>query len=163
MGWQDRSYYRDSSGSTNPLVWLLTGRVALFNVFGIQVYAHASLILYAAITLLLGMGRAGFYWQDRVMNVSVLFLVVLLHEFGHCFAARWVGGEADEILMHPLGGLALTRPPHPPLPMFLTLARGPAVSVLICLVCGVILWSVFGWVPWNPFRFHPIPGYAGWL
>ena len=35
---------------------------------------------------------------------------VLLHEFGHVAACRSTGGEADEILMWPLGGLAFTRP-----------------------------------------------------
>jgi len=37
------------------------------------------------------------------------FGIVLLHEFGHCFASRWVGGERDEIMMTPLGGLALPK------------------------------------------------------
>jgi hypothetical protein len=74
-----------------------------------------------------------------------------------------VGGEADEILMHPLGGLALTRPPQRPLPMFLTVAGGPAVNVVICLLTGALLWSLFGWLPWNPFRFQPLGGFHSWL
>ena len=40
----------------------------------------------------------------------LVFFSVLLHEFGHCFAARWVGGDANDILMHPLGGLAMASP-----------------------------------------------------
>jgi Zn-dependent protease len=162
MAFQDRPYYREGGSTGNPLVWLWTGSVSLFTAFGIRVRAHASLILTIVLVLLFGLGQ-GFTWQDRVQSMSILFLVVLLHEFGHCFAARWVGGEADEIVMHPLGGLALTRPPHRPLPMFLTVAGGPAVNVLICLVCGVILWAIFGWVPWNPFRFHPIGSFSSWL
>src|SRR3954465_9128811 len=106
MAWQDRPYYRgSSSGAGNPLTWLLYGRVPLFTIFGIRVQAHSSLILYAALVLLFGLGT-GFTWQDRVLNIGVLFVIVLLHEFGHCFAARWVGGDAEEIVMHPLGGLA---------------------------------------------------------
>src|SRR4051812_50009906 len=120
MGFQDRPYYRDGGGSTsNPLMWLVSGSVDLFTAFGIRVRAHASLIVTIVLVLVFGLGQ-GFTWQDRVQSMGILFLVVLLHEFGHCFAARSVGGEADEILMHPLGGLALTRPPHRPWPMFVT-------------------------------------------
>src|SRR5258707_11957965 len=118
MGWQDRSYYRDSgSNSGNPLMWLMTGSVPLFTAFGIRVRAHASLVILIVLVLLFGLGQ-GFTWQDRVQSMSILFTIVLLHEFGHCFTARWVGGEANDILMHPLGGLAFTRPPHRPLPEF---------------------------------------------
>jgi stage IV sporulation protein FB len=163
MAWQDRSYYRDpSSGSTNPLMWLLTGRVPLFTAFGIRVYAHASLVIYAIIVLLLGMGP-GFYWQDRVLNVTVLFAVVLMHEFGHCFTARWVGGEANEILMHPLGGLAYAMPPRRPWPTFLTVAGGPAVNLIFCILSGALVWAVYGFLPLNPIR-PPTPGlFHSWV
>eukprot|EP00892_Ulva_mutabilis_P007848 jgi/Ulvmu1/5435/UM022_0230.1 len=36
----------------------------------------------------------------------ILFLTVLIHEFGHSLAARCVGGHAHTILLWPLGGLA---------------------------------------------------------
>lgn len=165
MAYQDRPYYRDGAGTSgNPLMWLLTGSVPLFRVFGINVRAHASLVITIVLVLVFGWGP-GFTVLDRVQSSTVLFLIVLLHEFGHCFAARWVGGEADEILMHPLGGLALTRPPHRPLPQFITVAGGPLVNVAICLVCGLLLWSLFGWLPWNPFRFQPVrfAGGSGWV
>src|SRR5690348_14191000 len=110
MGYQDRPYYRDRGDLTfNPLTWLLYGSVPLFTVFGIRVRAHASLVLTAVLALVFGLGP-GFGWQDRVGSMIMLFLIVLLHEFGHCFTARWVGGEAEDILMHPLGGVALARP-----------------------------------------------------
>ena len=35
-------------------------------------------------------------WIDALIVISLLFLVILLHEFGHCFVARSVGGEARE-------------------------------------------------------------------
>src|ERR1700733_6882186 len=139
MAWQDRPYYRDrGTPSGNRLLWLLFGSVPLFTVFGIRVRAHASLVLYAI--LILAIPSTGFWWQDRVENVVLVFCIVLLHEFGHCFAARWLGGYADEILMHPLGGFAMAHPPRHPWPTFLTVAAGPGVNVLICLVTGAILW-----------------------
>lgn len=155
MGWEDRSYYRDRGGqpsSGNPLAWIAFGSVPLFTVFRIRVRAHAMLLMFAGVTLIFGFGLPGFSWQDRITYVAMLFGIVLLHEFGHCFTARWVGGEAEDILMHPLGGLAFARAPHRPLPTFLTVAGGPAVNVVICVVCAIILWLA-GWsVPLNPFR-----------
>jgi stage IV sporulation protein FB len=163
MGYSDRSYYRDSGrGNGNPLMWFVSGSVPLFTAWGIRVQAHAMLILYIVLVLLFGLGK-GFSWQDRLLNVSMLFGIVLLHEFGHCFAARWVGGEADEIVMHPLGGLALAQPPRRPLPTFITVAAGPAVNLLICLVFGVVLYFTLGWLPWHPIISRSPGDWQGWL
>ena len=159
MGWQDRDYSRGYRGSGGPMQWLVHGRVPLFRAFGIDVRAHASLVVMVVLGLLFGLGL-GFSWQDRLESVAALFLIVLLHEFGHCFACRWVGGSADEIVMHPLGGLALCAPPHRALPTFITVAGGPAVNVLICLLCGGILFGLTGWLPTNPFSYVPPPIYV---
>ena len=54
----------------------------------------------------------GFQLQSPpvVAGLAVLFFVsVLCHELGHCFVARWVDGDATEIMMWPLGGLARVR------------------------------------------------------
>jgi Zn-dependent protease len=164
MAWQDRHYYREHGApARNPLLWLVFGSFPLFNAFGIRVRAHASFVLYAALVLVFGYGP-GFTWQDKVQSITILFGIVLLHEFGHCFAARWVGGDAEDILMHPLGGLAFARPPRRPWPTFLTVAAGPAVNLLICIITGGILWLTSGWLPWNPFYpVRPIHMYHGWL
>src|SRR5205807_2412377 len=133
MAYQDRPYYRDSSrGATNPLMWLWNGSVPLFTVFGIRVRAHAGLIALAVIVLLFGYGGVGTVLA-RIQSMAVLFSVILLHEFGHCFAARSVGGNAEEILMTPLGGLAMAYAPRRPWGQFITVAGGPAVNVIICL------------------------------
>jgi len=151
MGWQDRSYYRDSGrGSGNPLLWLISGSVPLFTVFGIRVRAHATLLVVMVLILLLGWGSPGMPVLDRAISSAALFGIVLLHEFGHCFACRYMRGTADEIIMHPLGGVALAQPPRRPWPTFVTVAGGPLVNVLICLVAGVILWAFFHRFPLNP-------------
>jgi Zn-dependent protease len=88
----------------------------------------------------------------------LLFLVVLLHEFGHCFVARMTGGEARDILMWPLGGLAYVELPHAPSAHFLTALGGPLVNAVICLACGLTLGFAFdiSWQPpWNPFTWAP--------
>ena len=97
MGWQDRPYYRDRGDTSGgPLMWLLNGSVPLFTAFGIRVRVHATLIVCAVLLLILGMGD-GWSWQNRLIAAVVLFGVVLLHEFGHCFGARAVGGDAQVI------------------------------------------------------------------
>jgi Zn-dependent protease len=70
---------------------------------------------------------------------TMLFGIVLVHEFGHCFGARSVGGRADHILMWPLGGLAFASAPMRAWPQFVTVAAGPAVNVAFCLISGAIL------------------------
>jgi Zn-dependent protease len=164
MAWQDRHYYRDRGAQTwNPLLWLFYGSIPLFTAFGIRVRAHAMFVLYAACVLLFGYGT-GFAWQDKVQSLTILFGIVLLHEFGHCFAARWVGGDAEDILMHPLGGLAFASPPRRPWPTFLTVAAGPMVNVIICVGAGAVLWLTSGWLPSNPFTpTRPIHFYRNWF
>jgi Zn-dependent protease len=76
----------------------------------------------------------------------VLFGSVLLHEFGHCFGARYMGGEAREILIWPLGGLAYVDVPHRWKALFVMVAAGPAVNVLICIACVVAV-STAGFTP----------------
>jgi len=124
--------------------WLLNGSIPLFVFRGIRVQLHVSFVIYAVCVLVFGIWP-GVPWQATVESMLILFGIVLLHEFGHCFTARWVGGEADEIMMTPLGGLAFATPPRRPLPTFLTVAGGPAVNVLICLVTGTLLWAMLHW------------------
>jgi len=130
-------------------MWLLTGSVPLFTAFGIRVRAHAMLLVAMVLILLFGWG-APIPFLDRVISSAALFGIVLLHEFGHCFACRYVRGTADEIIMHPLGGVALAQPPRHPWPTFVTVAGGPLVNVLICAVTATILWIFFRGFPLNP-------------
>ena len=162
MGYQDRAYFRDRGNvSFNPLTWLLYGSVPLFTVFDIRVRAHASLVLTTVFVLLFGWGP-GFGFQNKVGSAGALFVIILLHEFGHCFTARWVGGEAHDILMHPLGGVAMAQPPRRPWPTFLTVAGGPAVNVAICLLCAIFLALSSHRLPIDPF-FPRAVYFPGWL
>lgn len=54
---------------------------------------------------LLSDGATGVLWGAIVYG-PILFVSVLIHEFGHCFGARCVGGKATQIILWPLGGLA---------------------------------------------------------
>ncbi len=145
----------------DPLTWSLP----IGRAFGITIRVH---ILFIFVTLVL-LGRVAFMkdvrpgtWLDAVMLYALLFVVILLHEFGHCFGARRVDGDAHEILMWPLGGLAYVEVPRTAWANFVTVAAGPAVNVLICLVAGLgFLWATgfdlrLPWNPvWYPFRINP--------
>ena len=67
---------------------------------------------------------------------GLLFLSILLHEFGHCFAARSVDGDATEMLLWPLGGLAYCDVPHTPRANLITALGGPAVNLALCVLAG---------------------------
>jgi hypothetical protein len=161
MGYQDRPYYRDRRAS-NPLIWLMTGSVPLFTLFGIRVRAHATLLFCIAWELIFASTKIGMGARNAIVSMSLLFLSVLLHEFGHCFGARWMGGDADEILMWPLGGLATANPPHRPWASFFCTAAGPAVNLMICLLTGAgicLMEHSIRAIPWLPI-FHPLQQYV---
>jgi len=61
----------------------------------------------------------------------VLFGMVLMHEFGHAFACRLMKGNAEHILLWPLGGLAFVAPPPEPWAWIVTTIGGPLVNVLL--------------------------------
>lgn len=142
----------------DPFAWSLP----LGRLFGISVRIHwlfpfvaLGLILHVALSKN-DLGELRYppgSWVDASLFMLILFGSVLLHEFGHCFAARSVGGEASEVLLWPLGGLANVDVPHRPAAHFLTAAAGPAVNIVLALLCfGVMcLMSERVWPPLNPF------------
>ena len=119
----------------DPMSW----SVPLFRAFGIPVRVHLFFFIVTLGLFLRAVLREGNpigAGDVFLYTVVALFGVILLHEFGHCFGARWVDGEAKEILIWPLGGLATNDIPPGPRPLTITVAAGPAVNVVICLVCA---------------------------
>jgi len=79
-------------------------------------------------------------WMDAATLMGMMFFTVLLHEFGHCFAARYMDGEADEVLLWPLGGLAFCRAlPHKPLAHFVVAMGGPLVNLVLLVITALVL------------------------
>ena len=109
----------------------MAGSVRLFQIAGIRVYVHWSWLLVAGIELRV---RQNSYLSPawNVAEYLTLFLIVLLHEFGHALACRTVGGRADEIVRWPLGGIAYVSPPPRPGAVLWSIAAGPLVNCSWC-------------------------------
>jgi Zn-dependent protease len=108
----------------------MSGSFRLFRVAGISVYMHWSWLVVAFIEFRV---RRPTY-DSPVWSIAeylTLFLIVLLHEFGHALACRQVGGQANEIVLWPLGGIAYVQPPPRPGAFLWSIAAGPLVNALL--------------------------------
>lgn len=108
----------------------ISGSFRFFRASGVQVYVHWSWFVIAYISISMR-SRAYSSWVWNAAEYLGLFLIVLLHEFGHVLACRQVGGVANEIVLWPLGGVAMGRPPPRPAAELWTIAAGPLVNVAL--------------------------------
>jgi len=106
------------------------GSVHLFRFAGIDVFLHWSWFLIAVLEINLWAGRYTSIWWN-VLEYLSLFVIVLMHEFGHALACRQVGGRADHIVLWPLGGVAYVDPPPRPGATLWSIVAGPLVNVAL--------------------------------
>src|SRR5678815_3940786 len=126
------------------------GSIRLFRVAGIDVFLHWSWFLVAIYEVQIW--RSMFsspIWA--VLLYLGLFVFVTMHEFGHALACRQVGGQADRIVLWPLGGIAFVNPPPRAGAMLWSIAAGPLVNVILypILGYGVHLAAGMGWMQTN--------------
>jgi len=116
-------------------------------VAGIDVRVHVTFLL-----LLAWFGFA--YYADGgagammvgLTFIILLFVCVVLHEFGHALAARSYGIGTHDITLLPIGGVArLQRIPEKPSQELVVALAGPAVNVVIALGLYVVLGRFFAW------------------
>jgi Zn-dependent protease len=125
--------------------------VRLFRFAGIDLFLHWSWFLVAAYEI---NGRTRTYssltWN--FLEYLSLFLIVMLHEYGHALACRQVGGNANRIVLWPLGGVAYVDPPPRPGATLWSIAAGPLVNVaLIPILLGLgFLSRDLGWAAAMP-------------
>jgi uncharacterized protein (TIGR03067 family) len=123
------------------------GSILLFRVAGIDVLLHWSWFFFALLRLQPGdvEDPLDFAHYDSqvwyLVEYLALFVMVLLHEFGHVLACRSVGGIANRIVLWPLGGVAFIDPPARPGAWLWSTAAGPLVNVLL-MVPTVGLWML---------------------
>jgi len=107
------------------------------SVLGIRFRLHPLFVLVAASSVLTG----------QFAELSVLFCIVLVHEFGHIAAARGFGWKVREVRLLPFGGVAVMEPKGiPPLREEVAVSlAGPLQNVLLMLVSALFaelgVWS----------------------
>src|SRR2546428_8865155 len=113
----------------------------IFRIAGIQLRIHITFLL---IIVWLAFG---YYAQggsavaaSRVLFILLLFVCVVLHEFGHAFAAKAFGINTPDITLLPIGGVArLERMPEEPMQELIIAVAGPAVNVIIAICLYLVI------------------------
>jgi Zn-dependent protease len=118
------------------------GSIRLFKLFGITVYLHWAWFLAFAYFVQQARGQTSLLWG--VLECLSLFLIVLIHEFGHQLACRSVGGKTSDIVLWVLGGVAYVSPPQRPGATLWSIAAGPLVNVVLIPILTISLSALGG-------------------
>jgi Zn-dependent protease/CBS domain-containing protein len=123
--------------------------IKLFSLGGTAVRMHLTFLLLlawiAAAEWMRGTPQDALY---GVIFILVLFGCVVLHEFGHIWAARRYGIRTPDVTLLPIGGVAsMERMPEKPAQEIVVALAGPAVN----LVIAVVLIATLG-LSFNPER-----------
>ncbi|WP_183438134.1 site-2 protease family protein [Methylobacterium sp. R2-1] len=110
-------------------------------VKGTVIRVHITFLLFLAWIGVVAFVRGGQGAAlQSVVYIVLLFLCVLLHEFGHVFAARRYGIQTPEITLLPIGGVAhLERVPEKPTQELVVALAGPAVNIAIAALLFLVL------------------------
>src|SRR5262245_34176248 len=119
--------------------------IRLFNVAGTAVRIHLTFFLLLAFVAAVGWRAGGVPMAiDQVVFVVLLFVCVVLHEFGHVFAARAYGIRTSDVTLLPIGGVAsLERMPEKPGQEIVVALAGPAVNLVIAVALVFALGASF--------------------
>ena len=119
--------------------------IKLFDVAGTAVRIHMTFFLLLAWIGAIHWMRGGPEAAvGGVLFILILFLCVLLHEFGHVFAARRYGIRTPDVTLLPIGGVAsLERMPEKPSQEIFVALAGPAVNLVIAVILIIALEARF--------------------
>jgi Zn-dependent protease len=115
--------------------------IRLFSVAGTAVRIHLTFLLLLAFYAAAGWRQGGAPVAiDLVVFVSLVFACVVLHEFGHAFAARRYGIRTSDVTLYPFGGIAsLERMPEKPGQEIVVALAGPAVNLVIAAALTLVM------------------------
>lgn len=115
--------------------------IKLFTWGGTAVRMHITFLLLVAWIAAVQWSRGGPHEAIAgVLFILVLFACVVLHEFGHIWAARRYGIRTPDVTLLPIGGVAaMERMPEKPSQEIVVALAGPAVNLVIALVLTAAL------------------------
>lgn len=105
----------------------------LGKLFGVEVKLHGTFVLLPLFLGLSGFLRGGAAeGLLSLLLVGLVFMVVVAHEYGHIFAARFYGLGTRDIVLTPIGGLArIQGVPRKPAQEVVIALAGPAVNLVL--------------------------------
>jgi Zn-dependent protease len=115
-------------------------------IAGIDVRIHATFLLLLVWFGFVYFAEGGYAAMFTGLTfIILLFVCVLLHEFGHALAARAYGINTPDITLLPIGGIArLERMPDKPWQELVVALAGPAVNVVIAFGLYLVIGRFFG-------------------
>lgn len=111
---------------------------------GIKVYIHWTFLILIGWILIsyLQAGKDLTGALGGVVFILLLFLCVVLHEFGHALTAKRYGIKTHDISLYPIGGIAsLEKLPEKPGQELLVALAGPLVNMVIAIILWIYLSS----------------------
>jgi stage IV sporulation protein FB len=114
---------------------------SLGSIGGTKVRLHLTFLLFLVWLGTLAWASGGPPAAAGTVSFFVLlFFCVVLHEFGHVFAARRFGVHTPEMVLLPIGGVSrLERIPEEPRQELIIALAGPAVTLVIAVVLMIAL------------------------
>jgi hypothetical protein len=153
VAWQDRDYNRGSGPGdylSNPAN-ILQFSVPFGTWAGVRVRLHFWLLVTIAF------GLAGLLAHAPIelvlIQIAILLAALLLHDFGHKFFAQSAGGQLDEFMLWPAGGMVFPTMPPGPWAMFVGHIGGIVVNLLLAAGSFILVWlryDEFISLPINP-------------
>ena len=116
--------------------------IKLFKIRGIDIKMHITfplILLWGALSF--GVLRNG-GWEGAIYGllvISLVFVIVVLHELGHSIAALHYNIPVKQIVLLPIGGVAqLEEIPEEPKKELVIAAAGPLVNFILAILLALI-------------------------
>ena len=120
----------------------IKGGMPLFRFRGIRVFVHWTFLILPVWVGASGYmdGLAPMAIAGRIGLVLIVFVCVILHEFGHALVAQHYGVRTRDITLLPIGGVAsLERMPEEPRQEFWITVAGPLVNLVIAVLSFIAI------------------------